>query len=456
MRWMWTLGAAALLLGCGPEVANLSQSAEAQRDLLVTMGGTKACKAGLVECPGSRKKCIDLAKDPRNCGACGYGCAAEWGCKAGVCVPPANGCASNAECDDGDAATIDVCVAGACQHSPAGCASTADCDDADPCTDDSCNASRVCIHTAKSCDDANACTLDACETTTGACTHTTITCSDGDVCTTDTCDPSEGCAYVPRSCDDANACTTDACGSSGDCIHASISCDDGDACTVDSCDPTAGCAHAPVNCDDGDATTTDTCVAGTCTHTPASLYAPVGPQTDVAVSALTGWTLCYADTYANSMWFGDRTPLASIQAACSKARLLLACRASGSTTLTLLAWAPREDVLQPTGAPSGAGGDPATAHVANGTAWHYWPGSGSYSWGGWGFAAAGSPIYKDSCDINDTSFRVGDGTGALRLCWNTGWTSDEGRIDAGFRCGSWVQGDISSGGAWDRLIYHAD
>ncbi len=48
------------------------------------------------------------------------------------------GCASAADCDDGDACTLDSCAGGACAHAPA-------CDDGDPCTVDSCDAA-ACHH----------------------------------------------------------------------------------------------------------------------------------------------------------------------------------------------------------------------------------------------------------------------------------------------------------------------
>ncbi len=51
-------------------------------------------------------------------------------------------------------------------------------------------AALVCSADAQ-CDDGDACTVDACDR--GACTHSPLPCDDGDACTVDTCDPAAGC-----------------------------------------------------------------------------------------------------------------------------------------------------------------------------------------------------------------------------------------------------------------------
>jgi len=51
-------------------------------------------------------------------------------------------------------------------------------------------AALVCTTDAE-CDDGDACTVDACDR--GTCTHSPVVCDDSDPCTVDTCDPASGC-----------------------------------------------------------------------------------------------------------------------------------------------------------------------------------------------------------------------------------------------------------------------
>jgi len=74
-------------------------------------------------------------------------------------VPP---CAVDADCDDGDACTVDTCVATVCERAPV------DCDDGDGCTTDVCT-DGTCSHPPLDCDDGRACTADAC--VNGFCSH---------------------------------------------------------------------------------------------------------------------------------------------------------------------------------------------------------------------------------------------------------------------------------------------
>ena len=206
-------------------------------------------------------------------------------------------CSVDADCDDGEACTVDRCdlEAGACTHEAKTC-EAADacheaacepatgacvdtpkgCDDANPCTDDTCDpATGECLHPAVGCDDANACTIDGCDKDSGQCTHTASDCDDGDACTDDACDPLTGdCGHQAVDCDDGDACTADACTpGTGACTHVASGCDDGDPCTDDTCDPLDGaCGHPAKDCDDGDACSTDACdpVSGACVQTPAA------------------------------------------------------------------------------------------------------------------------------------------------------------------------------------------
>jgi hypothetical protein len=154
-------------------------------------------------------------------------------------------------------------------------------------------------------------------------------------------------------------------------------------------------------------------------------YQPVGPQNNIAVASLSGWTECYRDLYNNSS-----TTIASIQTACSKAKIMMACRPTGSATLQLLAWAPRTDVFFDTGTGN-------VTHNANGTGWYF-----NNAWS-WGFVREGDAVSRNSCDTNGT------GTVAQRLCWHTGG----GNINSGYRCGN---NFLNGSTAYERVVYQAD
>lgn len=58
------------------------------------------CRPGLVECDG---RCVDLASDPENCGACGNACAFGQWCAEGMCLasPDADGGVADGSVDGG-------------------------------------------------------------------------------------------------------------------------------------------------------------------------------------------------------------------------------------------------------------------------------------------------------------------------------------------------------------------
>jgi hypothetical protein len=150
------------------------------------------------------------------------------------------------------------------------------------------------------------------------------------------------------------------------------------------------------------------------TAAPAlAVYYPSGPQTFVDKSQLDGWQLCFSDLYADSTH-----ELNGILAQCNGDPLLLAGGPTGSSTLTVLAAAPRADVLFDTG--DGTSPNFNVPHDANGSGWYFNP---DYSWG---FAKQGDPIDRDSCDVQD------DPNPDLRLCWHT----SGGNLDNGYRAGA--------------------
>ena len=224
------------------------------------------------------------------------------------CVPETGACVSRpAACADGDPCSDDLCLAGVgCVHEPvagcAGCEVDADCDDGDACTVERCDpVSGACSWSPMVCPPSLACMSWECDPQAGACVARSQSCDDGDVCTLDGCAPSKGCRHVPR-CDDGDDCTVDTCdGASGACQHAPVVCDDGDPCRVGACvaggcvfvhnqgapcddgDPcTLGdqcrqddagsslCAGEPLGCDDHDPCTVDACAQGACVHAPST------------------------------------------------------------------------------------------------------------------------------------------------------------------------------------------
>jgi len=120
-----------------------------------------------------------------------------------------------------------------------------------------------------------------------------------------------------------------------------------------------------------------------------------------------------------------------VSSACDGSLLMLACRPLGSDTLTVAAFAPREEV------PLDVGPGRTAAHHANRVQWYYDTETS------WGFADEDVPVDRVPCDVEQS----GDG-GVSRLCW----PMSGGRIQAGGRCGEAVGLDDEAG--WERLAYH--
>jgi subtilisin family serine protease len=105
-------------------------------------------------------------------------------------------CVSDADCEDGDACTIDRCQGGRCAGTP--------CDDGNPCNgvetcapDGSGCLAGIPAPDGTPCPDATVCNGD--ETcAAGVCTAgPALSCGDGDACTEDLCDAQAGCTFVP-------------------------------------------------------------------------------------------------------------------------------------------------------------------------------------------------------------------------------------------------------------------
>lgn len=159
-------------------------------------------------------------------------------------------------------------------------------------------------------------------------------------------------------------------------------------------------------------------------------YRPVGPQTNVMALqvALGGWTICHTELYNVS-----GVAIANILAACNKANLMMACRPVGTNTYSVLAQAPRADVIFSTPA------DTTTVHIANGSGWYF---NTNQSWG---FLRASDTANKSSCDFGGANF-----TNEGRLCWHT----SGGNLNGGWRCGATES--LNGSAAWERVVLHRD
>ncbi|TFH25223.1 MAG: hypothetical protein E4H03_01420 [Myxococcales bacterium] len=241
----------------GPEVAPCDDGDPCTTD---TCDATSGCASAPLDCSLLDTDCGQGACEP----------------SAGLCVP---GPPIEADCDDGDACTVDLC------DSAQGCATTpVICDDGDACTVEICDPATGCVSTPLDCSLLDEpCVVGVCEQVAGVCVAEAVdgegcssgscdsdaACDDADACTVDTCSPADGCTSAAMICDDGDACTADTCDAVAGCLFEPVSCDDGDACTDDACEAQVGCTRTTVACDDGLACTLDTCGPSTgCTNEP--------------------------------------------------------------------------------------------------------------------------------------------------------------------------------------------
>jgi hypothetical protein len=404
-----------------------------------------ACNAGA---------CIngECSKVPANDGAAcddGKGCTQDDHCEAGVCTSDTQkACPSSSPCmigvcdtetdtcfempgNNGATCTINdpcalsaSCINGSCQPKQ-----LVDCSFLnDTCAVGICDSSAGCVKVVKDdgtpCNDFKFCTVqDQC--VSGLCKGYPNTCNVAlnDPCKIGVCNElQKTCNSVAgndgAACDDGNLCTAGETCLSGGCAGGAPSndgtaCDDANGCTGGTTCAGGACSNPQSQitaCVDG-----DMCCPAGCANDKDCLYWQSGVQSDVPESELVGWTECFQETYAS---YDSLSQVLQVQ--CTKAKLLLACRPVGAANFTVLAMAPRADVLFD----CGSGYD--CTHEANGVGWYY-----SDSWS-WGFAPGGSPVQRDYCDIVDTFNFPGPATdGDQRLCWHT----DFGSFYDGFRCG---------------------
>jgi hypothetical protein len=154
----------------------------------------------------------------------------------------------------------------------------------------------------------------------------------------------------------------------------------------------------------------------------APTYYPSGPQQNVAVSTVTsgGWTQCYVQLFNGA----GTTLETNILNNCTQPYLLVAGRATGSSTLLVAAAAPRADVFAATTANNKT--------ISNGTGWYYRTG---YSMG---FADPSQALNLSSCDFNNTGWQ--------RFCVHLA-------SNGGYRIGDIV--GLNSSTAYERIYYQA-
>lgn len=177
-------------------------------------------------------------------------------------------CLSGAQCDDGQACTIDLCVAGACVHGPnLGCCEQAsDCDQEAACSLVSCVANS-CVQTpivgcgedpTDTAPDSGASEADAGGDLLGVLCASDAQCEDGDPCTDDICLLAGGvCLFTtnPLCCEQASDCDEILACHAGECVDQRCSlnvvpeCEAADAGADAAVDGT-GTDDSPVTSDD--------------------------------------------------------------------------------------------------------------------------------------------------------------------------------------------------------------
>jgi hypothetical protein len=224
----------------------------------VCTGGVDACPGQVCDEPNSR--CVDCLSDA-DCDDANV--CTDDSCNANVCANVPN----TLSCDDGLFCTVtSVCVAGACVGSQDPCTPpmvcsealnacvrcevNADCNDGNPCTTDVC-VFNICSNTNNiaPCDDGLFCTTtDVCSG--GACVGSGTPCP-GRLCD----EANQGCVncFTVADCpDDGVGCTVDAC-VNGACVYPQDDtlCGDGLFCNgAEFCHSTLDCQSAASPCDD--------------------------------------------------------------------------------------------------------------------------------------------------------------------------------------------------------------
>lgn len=227
-------------LSCDDGVTCTNDSCDEATDQCVNTPDDTICDNGLF-CDGD--EFCDLLFDCQP--STGDPCAAVAGLKCSETSNTCVACTSNAQCDDGNECTENLCLSEVCVTNSIAAGT--------PCTDD-----------------GVACTINACDGA-GNCSATTddtLCVDDGNICTDEVCDLSLGCIAVNNNnlCDDGSFCTINDVCTAGDCVGTARSCDDGIACTIDSCNDIDDICENNTDdtlCpSDGNLCTDEVCIAG--------------------------------------------------------------------------------------------------------------------------------------------------------------------------------------------------
>ncbi|MBP48370.1 MAG: hypothetical protein CMH53_10570, partial [Myxococcales bacterium] len=182
-------------------------------------------------------------------------------------------CGGVADCNDGNACSIDTCAAKSTTKGLPVCAH---------------EVKKDCCSSSADCDDNKPCTLDLCATPGGKCSY----------------NPKPGCCLKDVDCDDKDSCTIDRCPKAGaNCLYSNTCCKEDTDCTSEDtclvgkcasgdCVFSSTCCINDGECDDFNPCTLDTCVSGKCIQTPSKVpgccsVEPIANEFDVDMD---GWT----------------------------------------------------------------------------------------------------------------------------------------------------------------------
>merc|ERR1712029_161219 len=168
-------------------------------------------------------------------------------------------------------------------------------------------------------------------------------------------------------------------------------------------------------------------------------YYPYGPRQNVPMSTVLngGCQQCYSERYDKKYTVNQFQNIKEDRL-CTGSFLMLGCRHRSSNTITLLAAAPKDDVLKITDTQYGVG----RGHVLNGSKWYRMVQAGHLTSNfngklGWGFADQYDPIRLAPCDYGETR------GGSKRLCFHL--------ENSGYRCGSSIR--LYNDNQWEKLIF---
>jgi hypothetical protein len=383
-------------VGLGVDCAQLGQ---------VCVQGSCVCPAGMANCDGlSSNGCESwVAYDPDNCNGCGLVCSwshiidrtCDNGCN-GTCESGYQDC-NGSKLKDGCEVNVETDVKN-CGRCRLACSTN---HLSPSCTQGECGGQ--CSPSFADCNLDKQ--LDGCESDLRS-----------DVANCGACGVACSTNHVKASCGSGTC--------SGACATGFADCNldkQADGCEVNTQTDKLNCGGCGISCgaDEG-------CTGGKC----VALLKFSGVAQNVPISSLVGWTQCYVEAYGQGS-----TSISSVRQSCDGSLLMMACRVKGSSTLQLVAYASRDDVMFETGSSN-------TPHDANGVGWYF---SSGYSWG---FAPQGDPISRSSCDIQASSLQSGV-DGDKRICWHT----TSGVIQGGWRCG--LKDGLNSDTSYERMLFTA-